>query len=270
MARVNKETIMNGLKLIASKVAFDVEAQSQIDYAVDSYEENPRNVTMDEVKEVVNLVEETTGKKFLQLMNEVQNDSEVVEEKSTKKALPTKTKEKEVENKEKEKPVIVPKKDKEPKVEPKKEEKAETTKKESKPNVDYLAEFPETLVSKSLKATLKRRPDLKTISDVSKAFANEEDIIIATYWTEKLLKQYAQGYDPMNINPNRPKKFEHDLDLIEVTHAHDLVVTGHSLYSMVPQILLPQDFEADENGMRYANGCEFEVYEVVEDEEGQE
>ena len=270
MARVNKETIMNGLKLIASKVAFDVEAQSQIDYAVDSYEENPRNVTMDEVKEVVNLVEEATGKKFLQLMDEAKKGTEVTDEKSVKKTLPVKAKDKEVavENKEKEKPVIAVKKDK---VEPT-EEKVETktTVKEAKPEVEFLASFPDTLESKSLKATLKKRPDLKTIGDVARAFANDEDIIIATYWTQKLLKQYAQGYDPMNINPNRPKKFEHDLDLVEVTHAHDLVVTGHSLYSMVPQILLPQDFEADENGMRYANGCEFEVYEVIEDEEGQE
>lgn len=272
MARVNKETIMNGLKLIASKVAFDVEAQSQIDYTVDSYEENPRNVTMDEVKEVVNLVEEATGKKFLQLMDEAKQSSDVVDEKSTKRPLPSKAKDKEavVENKEKEKPVIAVKKDKVEPTEEKVETKTtKTTKKEAKPEMDFLASFPDTLESKSLKATLKKRPDLKTIGDVAKAFANDEDIIIATYWTDKLLKQYSQGYDPMNINPNRPKKFEHDLDLVEVTHAHDLVVTGHSLYSMVPQILLPQDFEADENGMRYANGCEFEVYEVV-DEDGED
>ena len=70
----------------------------------------------------------------------------------------------------------------------------------------------------------------------------------------------------MGVNPNRPKSFEHDLDLIEVTFANNLVVTGCSLYSYVPQILLPADFEQDEDGMRYANGCEFQVYEIIEEE----
>lgn len=263
MARVNKETIMNGLKAMIGKVVLSAEAQAIVDYTVDSYEENPRNVSMGDVKNVVDLVEKETGKKFLQLMSENKESTPVVEEKSSKKVLPKKANQEVVENSEKDKPVIVPKKDKEE--QPKESKKQTTTKKESTPKMEYLVSFPDVLESKSLKATLKKRADLKTIGDVVKAYNNEEDIILATYWTQKLLKQYAQGYDPMGINPNRPKKFEHDLDLIEVTYAHDLVVTGHSLFSIIPQVFLPQDFEADEDGMRYANGCEFEVYEVVQE-----
>ena len=272
MAKVTKSQIIEGLKNLGDRVQLNVETQSVIDYTLDAYEENDRNVTMDDLKEVLATVKESTGL----------SDSEIILGKSTtdtpksegKAKLPSK---KEAENSVKEgttKPVVVPKnKNKsegspieEVKSEEKKETKKATTSKVQKPHEEYLASFPETLVSESLKGTLKLRKDLKTIQDVADAWANNEDIVIATYWTKKLLKQYAQGYDPMNINPNRPKSFEHDLDLIEVTFANNLVVTGCSLYSYVPQIILPDEFEQDENGMRYANGCEFQVYEIIEEE----
>ena len=272
MAKVTKSQIIEGLKNLGDRVQLNVEAQSVVDYTLDAYEENDRNVTMDDLKEVLATIKESTGL----------SDSEIILGKSTtatpksegKAKLPSK---KEAEDSVKEgttKPVVVPKnKDKsegspieEVKPEEKKETKKATTSKVQKPHEEYLASFPETLVSESLKGTLKLRKDLATIQDVADAWANNEDIVIATYWTKKLLKQYAQGYDPMNINPNRPKSFEHDLDLIEVTFANNLVVTGCSLYSYVPQILLPDDFEQDEDGMRYANGCEFQVYEIIEEE----
>ena len=272
MAKVTKSQIIEGLKNLGDRVQLNVEAQSVIDYTLDAYEENDRNVTMDDLKEVLATIKESTGL----------SDSEIILGKSTtdtpksegKAKLPSK---KEAENSVKGdnvKPVVVPKnKNKsegspveELKSEEKKETKKATTSKVQKPHEEYLASFPETLVSESLKGTLKLRKDLATIQDVADAWANNEDIVIATYWTKKLLKQYAQGYDPMNINPNRPKSFEHDLDLIEVTFANNLVVTGCSLYSYVPQIILPDEFEQDENGMRYANGCEFQVYEIIEEE----
>lgn len=271
MAKVTKSQIIEGLKNLGDRVQLNVETQSVVDYTLDAYEENDRNVTMDDLKEVLATIKESTGL----------SDSEIILGKSTtapktegKAKLPTKNG---AENSVKEgttKPVVVPKnKDKsegspveEVKPEEKKETKKATTSKVQKPHEEYLASFPETLVSESLKGTLKLRKDLATIQDVADAWSNNEDIVIATYWTKKLLKQYAQGYDPMNINPNRPKSFEHDLDLIEVTFANNLVVTGCSLYSYVPQIILPAEFEQDENGMRYANGCEFQVYEIIEEE----
>ena len=272
MAKMQKSEIIKGLQAIADKVTLSVEAQSIVDYTVDSYNENARNVTMEDVQDAIKSVQDSTGKKFGELLTEV--TGKPIEEKGKKT---TKATNKKVENQTK--PVIVPKTKKQEvkqeeikieEVEPKEDktvaevkEPKKSTKKVEKPHQDYLDKFPDTLESKSLKGTLKRRPDLVTIQDVVKAYNNDEDIVIATYWTKKLLKQYAQGYDPMGINPNRPKSFEHDLDLIEITYAHELVITGCSLYSIVPQILVPADFEQDEDGMRYANGCEFEVYEVV-------
>lgn len=274
MAKVTKSQIMEGLKNLGDKFQLSVEAQSIVDYTMDAYEENPRNVTMDDLKETIKAVEESTGKKFAEILS---SDVKVVEVPKAEGKAKLPSKKEAAENSVKEeakKPVVVPKnKNKsegspveEVKPEEKKETKKATTSKVQKPHEEYLASFPETLVSESLKGTLKLRKDLVTIQDVVKAYNNDEDIVIATYWTKKLLKQYAQGYDPMGINPNRPKSFEHDLDLIEITYANDLVVTGCSLYSYVPQVLLPADFEQDEDGMRYANGCEFQVYEVIAEE----
>lgn len=265
MAKVTKSQIMEVLKTVGDKFKLNAEAQSIVDYTVDAYEENPRNVTMDDLKDVISTVQNATGKNFAEIVNE--ETTEEAPKTEVKAKLPSK---KVTENsvKETKKPlVVVPKttEDKPKEETPKEEEK--TVSKVQKPHEDYLANFPETLVSTSLKETLKIRKDLVTIQDVVKAYNNEEDIIIATYWTKKLLRQYAEGYDPMHINPNRPKSFEHDLDLVEITYANDLVVTGNSLYSFVPQIFLPDDFEQDEDGMRYANGCEFQVYEVVSEEE---
>lgn len=266
MAKVTKSQILEGLKAMADKFNLSVEAQSELDFTIDSYEESARNVTMDELKVLRTVVEAETGDKIVNYIPGLEKAKGKTEDKA--KSLPTK---KETENSVKEKPVVVPKNTN--KVESKVEEQPKEPKTEVKENTskaknDYLAKFPETLVSESLKGTLKLRSDLKTIQDVANAWANNnEDIVIATYWTKKLLKQYAQGYDPMNINPNRPKSFEHDLDLVEVTFANELVVTGCSLYSFVPQIIVPSDFEADEDGMMYANGCEFAIYEVVEENE---
>lgn len=269
MAKVTKSQIMEGLKNLGDKFQLSVEAQSIVDYTMDAYEENPRNVTMDDLKETIKAVEESTGKKFAEILS---SEVKVVEVPKAEGKAKLPSKKEAAENSVKEgakKPVVVSKKEKETPVSPVVAEKVEpkkTTTKVQKPHEEYLASFPETLVSESLKGTLKLRKDLVTIQDVVKAYNNDEDIVIATYWTKKLLKQYAQGYDPMGINPNRPKSFEHDLDLIEITYANDLVVTGCSLYSYVPQILLPADFEQDEDGMRYANGCEFQVYEVIAEE----
>lgn len=247
MAKVTKSQIIEGLKSLEGNYSLSADAQAIVDYTLDTFKENPRDVHMDDLKEVMKVVEKSTGKKFAEILAKSTGESPNAE------------------NSEKGR-IIVPKGDKN-EGEPTEEEKPKKgTSSVEKPHQDYLAKFPETLVSKSLKGTLKIRRDLVTIQDVVKAYNNDEDIVIATYWTKKLLKQYADGYDPMHINPNRPTSFEHDLDLIEITYANDIVVTGCSLYSYVPQIILPKDFEQDEDGMRYANGCEWEIYEVVSEE----
>lgn len=277
MAKLTKSQIIEGLKKIGGIIEANAEIQAEIDYVVEEFIENDRNITMGDLKPVVKNVENFTKKGFMQLLAEAEGkpmniDNKEVQHKEKKTLVPI-NKEEKVENSTKK--IIAPKKeDKKGEVikEDKKEDKKEVAPKETKKNdnkvvansKELAVSFPPTIESESLKATLVARPDLKTISDVAKSFNDEVDFVIATYWTKRHLKQFAESYDPMNINPGRPKQFENDLDLIEVTFANDLVVTGCSLYSYVPQILLPKDFEIDpENNLRYANGVEFEVYEVV-------
>lgn len=281
MAKITKSEIIKGLSLIGGIINASAEVQAEIDYTVENFKENPRNVTMDDLKTTINSVEKATSKSFMQLVAEAEGKPQdiktaEVQHKEKTKLVPI-NKEEKVENSTKK--IIAPKKE-ETKGEVVKEEKKEEPKKEVAPketkkndnkvvanSKDLAVSFPPTIESESLKGTLVARPDLKTISDVAKAFNDEVDFVIATYWTKRHLKQFADSYDPMNINPGRPKQFENDLDLIEVTFANDLVVTGCSLYSYVPQILLPKDFTIDpESNLRFANGVEFEVYEVVANE----
>ena len=279
--RMTKSQIIEGLKKIGGFIEANAEIQAEIDFVVEEYAENDRNVTMEDLKPIVANVESFTKKGFVQLLAEAETKPEekkakVLPKKSTDKAETSKkiinVKKPEANNPEKEEV----NKGEEIQEVVKEEAKKEEVKKEKKPLVakkdkqeEDLAEvLPQIIKSKSLKADLIARPDLKTIQDIAKAFAEGTDFVIATYWTRRHLKQFASSYDPMNINPNRPTAFENDLDLIEVTYANDLVVTGVSLYSFVPQIFLPINFERDvDSGLRFANGVEFEVYEVVEENE---
>lgn len=288
--KMTKSQIIEGLKKITGFIEANAEIQAEIDFVVDEFAENNRNVTMEELKPLVESVEKFTNKGFVQLIAEAEGQVQqeltpevkpegkkpkVLPKKSTDKAETSKkiinTKKQEPNNPE-EKEVNKGEEIKEVTKEEVKEEVKEqkpTTKKtlakKEKKEEETVELLPQLINSKSLKADLVARPDLKTIQDIAKAFAEGTDFVIATYWTRRHLKQFASSYDPMNINPNRPTAFENDLDLIEVTYANDLVVTGVSLYSFVPQIFLPINFDRDEEyGLRFANGVEFEVYEVVE------
>lgn len=276
--RMTKSQIIEGLKKVAGFISANAEIQAEIDFVVDEYAENDRNVTMEDLKPIIASVESFTKKGFVQLIAEAEEKPEekkseekkakVLPKKSTdkaetsKKVLPKKQEANNPEEKEVNKSEEVQEEVKEEKTTAKKP----TTKKKQE---EELAEkLPQLLKSDSLKADLVARPDLKTIQDIAKAYADGTDFVIATYWTRRHLKQFANSYDPLNINPNRPTAFEHDLDLIEVTYANDLVVTGVSLYSSVPNVFLPINFDRDEEyGLRFANGVEFEIYEVVEEVE---
>lgn len=271
MAKITKSEIIKGLSLIGGYINANAEVQAEIDYTVENYKENPRNITMEDLKSTVQTVEKATNKKFLQLVAEAEGKQPNIDNKETQHKEKIKVvankKEEKVENSTKK--IVTPKKDGKKAEDSKKEVAKVGTKKETAKVVadskDLVKDFPDTIESKSLKATLVARPDLKNIKDIVKAYSEEVDFVIATYWTKRHLKQFADSYDPMKINPNKPKQFENDLDLIEVTFANELVVTGCSLYSYVPQIFLPGDFEIDEEtNLRYANGVEFEVYEIKE------
>lgn len=274
MAKMTKSELVGYLRRVGAILTVDAETQSAVDFTVANFDENPRNVTVDELKETVKLIEGKTKKPFKELVLEAvkeeakakNKDAKVKEPKveNKKKIIakkPTKKKESEpVENstKEESKPKITVKAKEEPKKESKKEETTHS--------MELLATFPQNLKSKQIDGNLKLRTDIKNLDDFLKAWNNGDgdDLVLATYWTKRHLRQYADSYDNMKILPELPKSFEHDLDLIEVTYGNNLVVTGISLYSSVPYIFLPRDFELEDDNMRYANGLEFQVYQVIE------
>lgn len=281
MAKVKKSDLIRGLERIGAVLKVDAETQSIIDCTVADFNDNPRNVTTEELKQVIGTVESNTGKSLKNLLDEVsfQVKSKEVEqqveakpEAETKKEVKTPKVTAKKENSEKK--AKIKKKEDEPKVdgavveakpEVITEVKAEdNTKgvKQKHSTVEFLAMFPRELKSKAIEGTLVLRDDIKDIAQLIECYNKEQDLVIATFWTKRHLKQYADSYDPMAINPNRPKSFEHDLDLLEITFAHQLCVTGHSLYSMVMSVFKPEHFEMDEEGIRYANGLEFQIYEV--------
>lgn len=273
MAKQTKSQLIEGLREVLEEVELDTATKDVLEYTVNQFDVNQRNITMDDITDTISALEEDTGRTFEELLVEArgvesEEETEEAEEtpieevkKETKK-LPKKTETKtdaKVENSDK-KVIVKPKGDTPKSTESKKEEKPKTVHK----TTELLAQFPETLKSSALEGTLKLRNDLKTIKDIADAYNNDVDIVVATYWTERHLKQFGASYDPMNINPKRPKSFEHDLDLIEITYANELVVTGCSLYSYVPQIFVPGDFIIQDDNLRYANGMELQVYEVIE------
>lgn len=275
MAKVKKSDLIMGLERIGAILKVDAETQSVIDCTVADFKENPRNVTTEELKEVIGTVETNMGKSLKTLLDDVsfkvqaESQPEKVEEvKEEKKA---KVKPTAKENSEKKSKIKAKKTEPEAEVvaevqpeavaEVKKEEKPKEVKQKLN-TVEFLAMFPRELKSKSVDGTLVLRDDIKDIAQFMECYNKEQDLVIATFWSKRHLKQYADSYDPMGINPNRPKSFENDLDLIEVTFVHQLCVTGNSLYSMVPSVFKPEHFEMDEEGIRYANGLEFQIYEV--------
>lgn len=276
--KMTKEQLAESLRIVMENYELPEEVHQIVNYALTTFNKNARKITKDDLIDTISHLEETTGRTLEKLLDEVEGGNEVEREEEdgaeieiVKKEIPQK-----VENSKKEAKTskIVPvKKDEteQPDVKEVDEKPKSTPKGKSNKvvhqKVELLANFPEEIISTTLAdiSKLKLRTDIKNISDVVTAFNNEEDIVIATYWTKRHLKQYGSSYDPMNINPNKPKEFEHDLDFIEVTYANELVVTGCSLFSYVPNIFLPTDFIQDEeSNLRFANGCEFQVYEAIE------
>lgn len=238
---MTKQEYVDALALISEKFDLPKEVHETIEYNLKAYANNKRDLTVSDISDTIDFLEEETSKKFDEYLAELGN---------------TPQPQSPVENSTKEEKKSLPKK-----------EDKKTTLKHELVNTEMLKTFPQELKSETLGATLKLRLDIKDINDVANAFNNSQDIVLATYWTKRHLRQYADSYDPMGINPNPPTEFENDLDLVEITFANELVVTGCSLYSYVPHTLLPKDFIIHEDDMRYCNGMEFQVYEVVNIEE---
>ena len=100
--------------------------------------------------------------------------------------------------------------------------------------------------------------DIKTMDDLHDAYADEDtEIVIAFWWTKKLLKQYKYADGVFgNI-----KDFPDDLDITTPIHVSDDKVVAYALsnYTEALYQIMPTDLE-EVDGIRYANGVEYQIY----------
>lgn len=253
MSKITKSQLIEGFRLIGLYTD-NTEAKALCDYYVEAFKENPRNVSREDLQDAMSLISEYCGNKDFGLLLEEATKSAKTSKVASKKDAKENSQASDI---------------KPDKKENKKIKKTSKNKKDKSEvivlNRDEI--FPKKVESATLGNVLERLDDIKSVGDLVELIEKDEDIIIAVYWNKQQLKQYGSGYDPLHINPQGvPKSFENDLDLIEVTFANELVVTGCSLYSYVPNIMVPDHFIPDENtGFMYANGAEMCIYKVGED-----
>lgn len=122
-----------------------------------------------------------------------------------------------------------------------------------------LAEvFPETFELDGQKYELAK--DITNMGQLHDALEKDDTLVFAMYWTKRHIKQFGYGVDVLKA----PKEFPMDLDLATCIYASDDCIVSYaiSMYTEVCYMYLPADIE-ETDGLRYANGVEFQIYRVV-------
>jgi len=122
--------------------------------------------------------------------------------------------------------------------------------------------FPESMKVEGV-GSLKVNMKLKNMKEVYDVVQSGKTLYFAMYWSPRLLKQFV--YDTYDINGKKFKSFPSDLDICQLVYISEehKVAYAVSAYSEVCYPILPADLEIAE-GMRYANGVEFNIYEIQE------
>ena len=115
-----------------------------------------------------------------------------------------------------------------------------------------------------------------SIDDIRKAIEDGVTLVCANYWNKQQIKKfnYKRTYD---LKKSNVTSFEDNLDLIEIIYVlskEDKIIGISSETDAICIYYgedLEPDIETDEDGnevsTRYSNNMEFEIYEVVENEE---
>lgn len=129
---------------------------------------------------------------------------------------------------------------------------------ENQKTVQMAKMFPQTLEVGDKKYEL--APDIKSMEDLYDAMTRDEEIVFAFYWTKRHLRQFPYYGGLLG----QPKSFDNDLDLATMIYvSEDKVVTySVSMYTEALYATVPRDFE-EEDGIRYNNGMEYQIYRAV-------
>lgn len=170
---------------------------------------------------------------------------------------------------------------------PKKQKKAAKSKKAEKPEKPKVETtedfkkgsimakmFPAELHTEELGHLVACYDKYTTMAEVREALEQGKTLIFATFWTKRHIKQF--GYSMM-FNVPVPKEFPFDLDMLQALYVCDNIDRMYALSSYTEAMFqfLEEDLarvdvtsnDGETYTMRYSAGMEFEIYEVVEDEE---
>ena len=263
----------------------DNKLQSQIDYTIKGLEKNESEVTKsvlyDLAKDIVsaltptpalvpieNLVKPKLGKakKTPAPVEETPDEIDETEGESDE--------EPEAEAEPEETPAPAKKTGKKPLSKTKKEEvpAVESTDGLTKKDLPMAKIFPKEIDHKSLGKLIACPDKYKTLKEVNEAIEEGKDLIFATYWTKRHIKEFA--YAAAHEVPVPKEGFPYDLDTLQTVYVCDGVKRLYALSTYTEAMfkfneddLSPVECEANDGSkfkMRYSAGLEYEIYEVVE------
>ena len=139
--------------------------------------------------------------------------------------------------------------------------------------------FPEKIEDENIGTLVAVPNKYHTIKELREAIeSGEKTLVIGAYFPVPLIKKY--GYSNFNeANDRVPKKgFAHDLDLQQVIYCCEGINAVYALSDYTEAMFVYRDQElkpekvkdsttGDTVATRFANGCEFELYEVITEAE---
>ena len=254
----------------SKKLAEDENLKSRVDYTMKSLDKDESSVAksdlFDLVKELVAFFSATPT------LAPVENSPKPAI-KGKKKAKAEEAEDDEAEEEVEEKPKKQKKAAKSKKAEKPEKPKVETTEDFKKGSI-MAKMFPAELKTEELGHLVACYDKYTTMAEVREALEQGKTLIFATFWTKRHIKQF--GYSMM-FNVPVPKEFPFDLDMLQALYVCDNIdrIYALSAYTEAMFQFLEEDLarvdvtsnDGETYTMRYSAGMEFEIYEVVEDEE---
>lgn len=281
MANINAKTNKKGLIEFIKESVNNIKEEnliSRINYTLKGVEKNENEVSKSDLydlaKEIMSFM--TPAPQPVAVENSPKpklGKKKVAEKKTEPEVAETTEEETEAETTEEVAPAPAEKKTK--KVTPKKKENpaVETTDGLTKKDLPMARIFPKEIDHESLGKLVACPDKYHTIQEIREAIDGDKNLIFACYWTKRHIKEFA--YSLSNGGVPVPKNgFPYDLDTLQALYVcegidriYALSTYTEAMFRFVEADLVPTECEANDGSkfmMRYSEGLEFEIYEVVE------
>lgn len=136
--------------------------------------------------------------------------------------------------------------------------------KQSKPSIqmiEMVAQFPETV---QIGDVTLQRTEVTTSEELDSLLSGDTYVYAAFVWTKRQLRQFSYGDPRLGIIP--PKKFENNLDIVEIAYHADQndyhIFGGYSVETGCPYAFNGETLKPDDEGIRYSLGIEYAIYTV--------